>query len=202
MVEIDRTPGSHMTWRIEPLGPETFVIGTDAGPASRAVFFAALADESLRTVLTETLRRSPYAAFAWEAPALSAATADRDAVFAIIDSPSLARVDPDPSPFASQLAECDRVATFANLGGDAVLIAPSPRVAPGATHLAAFVRSAPADVIDDLWSAVGRAVARRRAAKPEPLWISTAGLGVSWLHVRLDDRPKYYRHRPFLNPAT
>ena len=27
-----------------------------------------------------------------------------------------------------------------------------------------------------------------------PLWVSTAGLGVSWLHVRLDARPKYYRH--------
>jgi hypothetical protein len=74
--------------------------------------------------------------------------------------------------------------------------------APAAAHLAAFVRSASADVIDDLWSSVGRAVARRRAAKPDPVWISTAGLGVYWLHVRLDDRPKYYRHRAFTDPSA
>jgi hypothetical protein len=187
-----------MTWRITPSGDDTFAIGTSTGPVSRAGFFTALADDrSLRTALIEMLRGSPYAAFVWETPALSADTADRDAAFAIIDSPSLARVDPDPSPFADALAGCDRIATFANLGRDAVLVVPSPHVAPAAAHLAAFVRTAPADVVDDLWSAVGRAVATRRAAKPDPVWVSTAGLGVHWLHVRLDDRPKYYRHRAF-----
>jgi hypothetical protein len=30
-----------------------------------------------------------------------------------------------------------------------------------------------------------------------PVWLSTAGAGVAWLHVRLDDRPKYYSHRPY-----
>ena len=192
-----------MTWRIEPSGTDTFVIQTSSGAVSRAAFFEALAnDRLLRTVLTEVLRESRHSAFAWETPALSAATADLDATFAIIDSPALGRVDPDPSPFASQLAKCDRIATFSNLGGDAVLVVPSPRAAPVATHLAAFVRSAPVDVIEDLWSAVGQAVIRRRNAKPDPVWISTAGLGVHWLHVRLDDRPKYYRHRPFMNPAA
>jgi hypothetical protein len=190
-----------MTWKIESSGLETFAIRTDVGVASRGAFFEALIDDqSLRTMLTACLRDSRHLAFAWETPALSAATADLDATFAIIDSPSLAHVAPDPSPFAAQLAECDRVATFP-LGGDAVLIVPSPRAAPTATHLAAFVRTAPPDVIDDLWSAVGQAVVRRRNAKPDPVWISTAGLGVYWLHVRLDDRPKYYRHRPFVNPG-
>ncbi|MGE0549337.1 MAG: hypothetical protein AB7R00_19860 [Kofleriaceae bacterium] len=192
-----------MTWRVEPSESGTFAITTSTGAVSRATFVAALADDrAVRLALTNTLRASPYAAFAWEMPALSAATSDRDAVFAIIDSPELARVHADPSPFAAQLAQCDRIATFANLGGDATLIVPSPRAAPDAAHLAAFIRSASVDIIDDLWSAVGRAVMRRRAAKPDPVWISTAGLGVHWLHVRLDDRPKYYRHRAFTNPAA
>lgn len=30
-----------------------------------------------------------------------------------------------------------------------------------------------------------------------PVWLSTAGAGVAWLHVRLDDRPKYYSYRPY-----
>ncbi len=31
-------------------------------------------------------------------------------------------------------------------------------------------------------------------------WVTAvlaAGLGVAWLHIRLDDRPKYYRHAPY-----
>jgi len=28
-------------------------------------------------------------------------------------------------------------------------------------------------------------------------WLSTSGLGVGWLHVRLDSRPKYYTYEPY-----
>ena len=38
-----------------------------------------------------------------------------------------------------------------------------------------------------------QALLQRLGARP--VWLSTAGGGVDWLHVRLDDRPKYYRHR-------
>ena len=30
-----------------------------------------------------------------------------------------------------------------------------------------------------------------------PAWVSTSGLGVSWLHIRIDTRPKYYSYAPF-----
>lgn len=30
-----------------------------------------------------------------------------------------------------------------------------------------------------------------------PIWLSTSGLGVYWLHMRLDRRPKYYTYEPF-----
>jgi uncharacterized protein DUF6940 len=46
-----------------------------------------------------------------------------------------------------------------------------------------------------LWHAVGGAMRRRVGSKP--VWLSTAGAGVSSLHVRLDDRPKYYGFAPF-----
>ena len=35
------------------------------------------------------------------------------------------------------------------------------------------------------------------AAEPRPRGIMTAGAGVAWLHVRLDDQPKYYSHTPY-----
>ena len=40
------------------------------------------------------------------------------------------------------------------------------------------------------------AAVRRRVSDP-PVWLSTAGMGVSWLHLRLDSQPKYYRHGPY-----
>jgi len=42
---------------------------------------------------------------------------------------------------------------------------------------------------------VAEAMTRRIGVKP--VWLSTAGAGVSWLHVRLDDRPKYYGFGPY-----
>src|SRR4051812_31098730 len=40
-----------------------------------------------------------------------------------------------------------------------------------------------------LWGLVGAAMQRRLSTRP--VWLSTAGAGVSRLHVRLDDQPKY-----------
>jgi hypothetical protein len=36
-----------------------------------------------------------------------------------------------------------------------------------------------------------------RRVNMKPVWLSTAGAGVPWLHVRLDDRPKYCCFRPY-----
>ena len=72
----------------------------------------------------------------------------------------------------------------------------APDEAPSAYgHVAAFVRHAPEAQRQSLWQAVGDAMARRISAKP--VWLSTAGGGISWLHVRLDDRPKYYAFAPY-----
>ena len=34
------------------------------------------------------------------------------------------------------------------------------------------------------------------------LWMSTEGSGVPWLHVRLDSRPKYYKHHEYTDVAA
>jgi len=102
---------------------------------------------------------------------------------------------PDTEAFRSHFAG-EEVATFRNLGGDAILIAPSPdestRTYP---HLAAFLQKAPARQVRELWRSVGRAVCD--ALSDQPIWLSTSGLGVAWLHIRLDSSPKYYQHQPY-----
>ena len=112
-----------------------------------------------------------------------------------LSSPSLARMGTDPDAFAEHFHAGCEVATFDNLGGDATLVAPCPEGKVNFAHLASFTATASAERQDALWQAVGEAVASRIG--PRPLWLSTAGHGVAWLHVRLDSRPKYYRHAPY-----
>ncbi len=35
-----------------------------------------------------------------------------------------------------------------------------------------------------------------------PRWLNTSGLGVPWLHVRIDSRPKYITYRPYRDAAA
>jgi hypothetical protein len=70
---------------------------------------------------------------------------------------------------------------------------------------------------DMFWQKTGTALSKRMC-EPEPLWLSTrylliefffliyqltmfvllySGLGVPWLHMRIDDTPKYYTHSPY-----
>jgi hypothetical protein len=131
---------------------------------------------------------------------MTAATPDRPFEFVVSDEPGLiGRVDAEA--FAEHFpGAAGGVVSFANLGGDAVLVVPCPGGSESAYgHLAAFVRHAPDEQRHALWAAVGRALAARLGAKP--VWVSTAGMGVPWLHVRLDDRPKYYRHAPYRDGA-
>jgi hypothetical protein len=57
------------------------------------------------------------------------------------------------------------------------------------------VHRAPLSQVGELWRVTAEALETRLG--DVPVWLSTAGLGVYWLHIRLDSRPKYYRHRPY-----
>jgi len=154
-------------------------------------------DVDFRLMFIKLLADAPFAAFRWETPAISAATVNRPFEFVLVDSPGLA-ARPDDRAFAEyfRVATDIGVVEFANLGKDAILIVPCPQ-APAAAygHLASFVRQAPEAQQHALWQLVGAATQRRLSHKP--VWLSTAGAGVSWLHVRLDDRPKYYSYAPY-----
>ena len=141
------------------------------------------------------LAAAAFAAFRWETRPVSAATANDPFEFVLLDSPGLAR-EPEPEAFAEHFDGGAGVVAFPNLGGDAIMVVPRPVGAVSAYgHLAAFERGAPDAQRAELWRAVGGAMAARLGSKT--VWLSTAGAGVSWLHVRLDDRPKYYGFAPY-----
>jgi hypothetical protein len=131
----------------------------------------------------------------WEHPALTDSNVTLPYEVALIDAPALSTCRGDPRPFDSQFAACpgSEVTAFENLGGDATLIVPTP-ASPQAdyAHLLSFLRTADQRQIDAFWRC---AVANlRQNLSHRPIWLSTAGGGVNWLHVRIDSFPKYYKH--------
>jgi len=150
-------------------------------------------DEAFRRFWMDSLRGVPFDAYCWECPPVDEARYGRPFECVLIFSPSLARMPLDAGSFAEHFRPGCEVVRFANLGGDAVLVAPCPDPAGGNFgHLASFTATAPPSLQQALWKEVGRALDARIGARP--LWLSTAGHGVAWLHVRLDSSPKYYRH--------
>jgi hypothetical protein len=144
------------------------------------------------------LLESPFEAYLWETPPLSAATTARPFEWVLVRNDFLARVEPDDFAFAEHIRGERGIRSFDNLGGDARLIVPCAEDVPAAyPHLAAFVRLAPRAQVRSLWSALASAVEERLARSSKPCWVSTSGLGVFWVHVRVDEQPKYYAHAPY-----
>lgn len=151
-----------------------------------------------RAWFTSMLLEDAPAAFRWETPALSRDTLSRPFECVVIDDPRLQRV-PDSNAFKSCFCgpHADAaVLSVPNLGRTSELIVPRGLAEPGVyVHLASFLRGAPVSQVDALWRCVADTVLDRLSDRP--LWLSTAGAGVAWLHVRVDPAPKYYWHRPY-----
>ncbi|MEP3478457.1 MAG: hypothetical protein ABJZ55_04360 [Fuerstiella sp.] len=156
-------------------------------------------DQTFREHFTALLNESPFSGYRWETPAITAATVDRPFEFVLINTPGFSDRKTDGNTYGKYFSHDDTdagIVAFRNLGGDATLIVPSPRVYETAYgHLAAFVRNAPQTQVHSIWCVIAKQVQSQIGTKP--LWVSTAGGGVAWLHVRLDARPKYYGHAPY-----
>ena len=181
-------PGSKDTLRLR------FYAGDDR--LSYAGFLRALVeDKSFRELVLNEMRAAPYVAFRWETPPLDSSSIEQPFECLMHDSPEL-DVPADPTDFKTNFQTGTEVVSFKNLGDDATLIVPCP-IAKSAnySHIGAFHHSAPRSQQHAFWIAVAQTMLAR--VGPKPLWLSTAGGGVDWLHMRLDERPKYYRHLPW-----
>ena len=188
----------HQTRQLENPSGEIISIASQGVVLSYAeVLDLWVADEAFRNYFMRTLADTPYRAFRWETPPLRRSSLDQPFEFAVLRSPELDRAA-DRVTFAGLFAtmEPGAVGEFPNLGGDALLIVPSPVDETSVyNHLGSFLRSAPYSQLHSFWKMVGTAVIGKISA--QPLWLNTAGGGVSWLHVRLDQQPKYYVYRPY-----
>lgn len=166
-------------------------------PITAKEFFTRLGDDVFAIDFSRRLASQPFDAGFWESPPYSENTADHAFRCVLINSPELSKNTADPSAFIRKLAGVARDGSgiFANVNNSATLISPQAKPA-NYGHLMAFLRKASPIQITNLWAAVSKVVLEKSGQ--QPLWISTSGLGVPWLHVRVDSEPKYYRHLPYI----
>jgi len=115
--------------------------------------------------------------------------------------------------------------SFPNLGADATLVVPCPRRHGrdnNFTHLKAFLSLSNPQEQAAFWSTVGETLSTVLNLRTQPgpttstdrmgvqaaaatgkdshgrrIWLSTSGLGVYYLHVRIDSSPKYYQYSDY-----
>ena len=161
-------------------------------------------------------------AYFFECPAVTLSNIHRDFEFVLILSEALGKSEADCKAFEDHLMKektVDGVVSFLNIGGDASLVVPCPTHLSNFVprrgskpkigmeelrryaHLAAFQRDAPVSQVKALWQKVfGELLIKLQTqynSEELKIWLSTSGLGVPWLHVRLDTTPKYYNWEPY-----
>lgn len=150
---------------------------------------------AFRAALTRRLRLDPEPAFYFECTPRFPGT-DPIFRFVLVPAPALISRRVDARAFAKHFASGSGLSrTFKNLRGDSTLVVPAPEQSDASFgHLASWLRVASDLQADTVWCAVGAAIGHWSSG---PLWLSTSGGGVAWVHIRLDPRPKYYKHAAF-----
>ena len=191
--------------RVSSTTTKYFIEADGRGVLSWGDFQRELENENdFRAFFNGLLASSPLESFFWETRPLHAGAIDEVFQFVTVASHQLARINSaDERTFAEHFhASSGEVADFFSLGGDARLIAPCPSTEAREPYvdIARFVRNAPVSQIQEFWQHIGN-VLGHELKSTTPRWLSTSGLGVYYLHVRFDTRPKYYQYSPYKNPS-
>lgn len=150
-----------------------------------------------RSFYSGILSGCPFESFYWENMPISQDNLDKTYEFVLIDADILGQMKADKSSFLPYFKDTEKyVVSFLNLGRDALLIVPTPHAKEDVYgHLANMVRYAPEEQVQALWQNVGEKCLELLGRKN--IWLSTCGIGVPWVHVRLDTYPKYYRYKEY-----
>jgi len=167
-------------------------LARDGIPLTQGTVLSGLqVDSDFRQFFAGLFAEVPFDAYFWETPPFTNWDLNRPFECILADAPKLAAMPANRNAFAEYFSGSEDVACFWNLVWDAYLVVPAHPY----PHLAAFARTASKSVQHEFWYCVGESVMAHLSDRP--LWLSTSGLGVAWLHVRLDARPKYYTHAQY-----
>lgn len=148
-----------------------------------------------RSFYTSLLTSSPFTAAFWETPPLTSAQLDAPYEFVLVKADALESVRADQHTFQEHFRAGKRVVVFDNIRGDSRLVSPTPNGSSDYAHLLSFLRSAPEAQAHAFWETIASEFGA--SVGEETKWLSTSGLGIYWVHARIDPRPKYYTFDPY-----
>jgi hypothetical protein len=120
----------------------------------------------------------------FEVDGISLKNLQKSFIFHLYNAYKLSRELPDSSAYEKYFDTNKKFVNFWNLSHSTILICPNKFVAKNPTHLLSFLQTS--DYNHLLWKYVGKMLSNK------PIYLNTHGLGISWLHVRLEWVPKYY----------
>ncbi|KLL05465.1 MAG: hypothetical protein MRERV_1c166 [Mycoplasmataceae bacterium RV_VA103A] len=154
----------------------------------------------LRTFRDELNRASAeMSAYFWECVPVSSNTIDKEFEFVLVKSEALNSIRQDYSSFQEHFRKSsdNQAVSFLSFSGD-TLIVPVPKGADY-KNISKFTDNSRMEQWETLWQKVGEKMEENLInANGATRWLSTSGLGISYLHVRIDRRPKYYSHQEYL----
>lgn len=122
---------------------------------------------------------------------------DQDFQFALVPTNDFLGIGPESDKFQQiKTVAKDAVMEVKSLSGDPLVIPTLPSgFNANYAHLAVFTLTAPDAVWNQLWAQVATTLGR--VLSQGPVYLSTHGTGVYWLHIRFDPKPKYYSYAKF-----
>ena len=159
--------------------------------------------KKFRKSFSKLLADVPFKAYMWKCVSLD--SLNKHFEFNVSDSKKLARVSTKAGPYReyyfkpygknslnSEPLKTDSVISFMNPTKDTHLIVPyGARDSKKYRDLASFMRNGTEKQLDNLWKTFGKQVLYL-FKQNKPLWLNTHGLGIYWLHLRIDTKPKNY----------
>lgn len=131
---------------------------------------------------------------------LEIAPSNKPFEFTLVNAPILKNIQPDRNPFKNKLNKCKNknIISFMNLSKTSKLIVPCPISNEKAyTHIANFIKYAPKKQIHLFLKQIPIQV-KLFKKKYKIVWVNTHGLGVHWIHLRIDSKPKYYKTQKYI----
>lgn len=142
------------------------------------------------------LAESNYDSFFWEHPPMNIKSLESYYEFVLIKTNALSKITQDEFTFSEYFSYQKKANSFYNLGKNAKLIIPTlTNKSVNYSSISKFVRTSNKDQYREFWKLVGVEYETELGDKWK--WLSTSGLGIHWLHVRIDSRPKYYTFKEY-----
>jgi len=153
---------------------------------------------SLVLQIQEAISRPNLEKIYFNCPPLTSDDLDNPVEFAILDAPL--RSSTDVESFKDKFVGKSVVTSFNNFNADSLMVCPIPEEGQDVdiySSLAPFIRSAPIKQQIAFWARVAKDL--DTLISERTVWMNTAGDNVSFLHLRLDSKPKYYHYEKYEN---